>query len=166
MEPDTRSGGQLGQLLRIKKARETAARRALDAALDIERKRHAVRDNAAAFRDDCAAEADSYFRNRFKDKTAMRDFRHFFESVAHGNLKAQRAMSRATAALRRASQRYDNAITEREAAAKDLLSKSRSVETLERLMGEQERAWDTKNEIVEEDDLSEIQAARREHAVL
>jgi|GEM_PF-2877226 len=154
---------QLRALLRIKKARERMARKALDAAAENEQRRRTIRENALDYRAACIENADGYFRKRFGKRDVTSDFGSFFESVATGHMMAKRALVRADTTYQRVDQRHAAAAAARKAAARDLFSKTRRVEALESLLAERQDQHDTARDITEEDDLSEI--ARKADAV-
>lgn len=156
---------QMAQVLRIKRAREEAARRALEAAIQVEERRRTIRDEARAHRDQCSDSARDYFRKRFEDQSDIENFRAFFDSVAAGNLMAKRAVSRADSVLKRVTKNHEKASTRRVEASRDLFSITRSVEAFEDLADDQKRLTSAANDIVEEDDLSEHAGTRRADAV-
>lgn len=160
--PDAR---RLDQILRIRKSRLQAAQRALEEATAIERQRRSIRDKTLIQLEEAKEREKDYFQTRFKNKGMIENFGAFFESVTTGKIQAKRALNRANTALTRMDQRHQRAEEDRNNAAREVMDRTRQVEAIEQVINIQRQHVETRRDLEEEDDLSELQFQRRPDAV-
>ncbi|WP_296428259.1 hypothetical protein [Yoonia sp.] len=154
--PDKR----LSVLMQIKEARQTASRLRLSEAMDVETQRRTAEGRAQDHYDHCSDVADNYVRARFEEAADVRNMGRFIEGVALGNFGARRDASRAKLVIERVAYRRNIATQDRERAAKKFLADMRSKDALEKVLQDQRAQASTHSDMIEDETMQELSAAR------